>query len=222
LEYEMERKLISRPVRWIVAFLLLFVAIGCVSPALAPAPTLAPDALETIIFQTAAAASTQTALFGPPATPFMSATPSLIPKGTSTEIPTATATVIFKFPTFTPYRVPTSTDVNVKKFACATVSSTPGDGATFSPGQVFNWTWIIKNTGSEPWDGNSVDVLFYKGDPIQRTKGFDLSTGVPPNGNVSLVIPMQAPDKTGNYKTSWGLQSGYKSFCQTTLHIKVK
>jgi non-ribosomal peptide synthetase component F len=212
----MERKLISRPVRWIVAFLLLFVAIGCVSPT---APTLAPDALETVIFQTAAAASTQTALFGPSATPFMSATPSLIPKDTPTEIPTATATVIFKFPTFT--SVP-ATNAYTKSYACETVSMTPADGATVSPGQVFNWTWIVKNAGSENWDGNSVDVLFIKGDQVQQTKGFDLTTSVPSGGNVSLVIPMQAPDKTGNYKTSWGLQSGYKSFCQTTLHIKVK
>jgi hypothetical protein len=217
----------KKPIRLgfgIIVWVLLLVSMSCVLPSLAGSalPTPVPvEELGTIIVQTANAAASLTATYAPSAT--LTPTDIPIPSATPSQTPTPTETIIFLMDTATPILSPTSTAVlSTADYACETLTKNPGDGAILSPGQNFNWVWIVRNTGTERWDNNSVDVLYFKGDKLHKVKGIDLPKSVSPGETVSLVIPMQAPDKTGNRSTTWGIKISNRSICQTTLSIKVK
>jgi len=85
----------------ILLWLVILVLVMACAPAMAtPAPTLAPDAISTLIMQTAAAASTQTIAAVPAFT--ATATFTVTPPSTFTPESTFTAVGVFLFPTPTP------------------------------------------------------------------------------------------------------------------------
>ena len=127
---------------------ILLVLFACDLPAssVSSASTpVAPGAIETIIFETAAAAQTQTAEFLPP-----TQTPTRPPTSTATltKTPLPTSTVLFLFPTNTHVVLPTlpgcwrrQTDKTPNPnehdykgtLACAVVGQSPSDGTAFKP-----------------------------------------------------------------------------------------
>ena len=80
----------------------------------------------------------------------------------------------------------------------------------------------MKNNGTEPWDGNTVDYLYFSGDKIfegPKARDFDTSVGV--DGIVEIVIKMNAPAKPGSYTTVWKLHVKEEYFCSMTIKIIV-
>jgi len=84
---------IKKPLLWFIALILVM---ACVPAAVAPVPTLDSNALNTLIVQTANAASTRTA-----SVPTLTATAT--PRSTATLESTFTPVGVFLFPTLTPF-----------------------------------------------------------------------------------------------------------------------
>jgi hypothetical protein len=194
----------------------LLVLLACEIPALsAPAaPDTAPLPIETIVAGTAAAAQTQTATMRPP--PTQTPTATLIPTGTPTETPTATATVIFIAPT------------SVKPFEtssagaqCQVVALKPNN-PVLSPGEKFNVEWTLRNTSTVLWLESNIDFKFSAGKDMHKKDVYDLPTSVPTNGEVVLTVPMIAPNKPGNYTSTWVLASGKQVYCKVSISVTVK
>ena len=212
----------------ILYFLLIFTifVISCDVSTLIPAsqpPTSAPNALNVIIAQTAAAAATQTAkLFTPTFTPSVTPSPTLVPLDT----PTITPTFLFilQSPTPIPQLVMTAaTQItpSAKDYDCQITGQSPPNDWHIAAGQDFQVDWTVANVGRKSWDGTNVDFVYLGGARIYKAKGADLPKTVAAGEIVSLKLTMTAPQGSGSYKTSWALQMGQNVFCTMSVMIKV-
>jgi len=212
-------------------------ACGSLAVAELPVSTLAPGAVETIIFETAAAAQTQTVQALPP-TQVITDTPTLTK--TPTQTPSPTATFLFVLPTSTPVVLPTvsnlsssgsgssstSSDSNTHDYEgslhCDLVGKSPHDGTVFSPRKKFTVRWTVKNTGTASWRKHTIDYRYIGGDKFHDRERYDLNVVVDPGETVDIMVDMHAPKNPGSYETTWvvGLNTG--GLCKMTLAIVVK
>jgi hypothetical protein len=224
----------TRKAKLLYLFTTVAFILACV-PAIAitPYPTTDPNVLNTVIVQTANAASTQTAAAQPTAT----FTPSMTPtQPTQTPSPTATATVIFILSSPTQIVVPTftlissggsgsgsggSSGTSSDPYACQILSVSPSNGTTMKQDTDFDATWKVKNTGTKTWDQNSVDFVYDSGTDMAKRDGYDLNSSVKSGQEISLGADMVAPTKNGNYTTTWTLRVGSNEFCKMSLTINV-
>jgi hypothetical protein len=198
---------------------LLFV-LACEIP-VAPTPAISnspPGSIETIIFETAAAAQTQT-LYAIPATETETAT--LPPTRTPTDTPTPTETIIIKLPTATPSPTDTPGPISAGT-GCVLVAQNPANNETIAPKTNFDMQWTLKNTGSEIWGHGDYDFEYISGAKIYKAKRYDLPSNVEPNNEVTITVKMKAPEARGTYTTTWALSSGNTSICTVSLTIIVK
>ena len=211
--------MISQKARTILLMVSIIIVVACAPLLLpsgnAPVPTLAPGELEVIIAQTAAMAASQTAILIPP-----TLTPTLTPSPTVTAslTPSPTVTFIFILPTL----VTNPSGDSGGRYSCEIISVSPPYDATLSPGQPFSARWKLKNNGFEPWDGNTVDYLYFSGAKIfegPSARDFNGSVGV--SGIVEIVIKMKAPTEPGSYNTVWKLRAGKEEFCSMKIQIVV-
>lgn len=160
---------------------------------------------------------------------------------TAEVVPTVTSITI---PTFTPV-VPTVTAVAIippsgggsggsssgsasspksKIYSCAVVSEKPYDGASFRPGDSFDKSWTIKNTGSATWEA-SWEFEYKGGEDMSPTGDFLIGQQVKPGGTITLVIEVDAPKITQKdsgkvFVMTWSLNNG-SHFCTPYVAIKV-
>ena len=160
---------------------------------------------------------------------------------TAEVVPTATPITI---PTFTPV-VPTVTAVAIippsgggsggsssggasspksKIYSCAIVSDKPYDGASFRPGDSFDKSWTIKNTGSATWEAGW-EFEYKGGEDMSPTGDFYIGQQVKPGGTITLVIEVDAPKITQKdsgkvFVMTWSLNNG-SHFCTPFVAIKV-
>lgn len=211
-------------------WLLTLLVISCdLSSLVAPAasvPSQVPGALNTIVAQTAAAAWTQTAA-GITQVSTHTPTMTLPPANTATTLPVGTPTPLVTpgpSPTFRfvlPTLAPTSNDIGTT-LDCQLVSRTPDVDAHFSPKQLFQAAWIVRNTSSRAWDPNGVDFEFFSGAKIYTGPAiYDLSGGVAIGELITLSVTMAAPKSAGTYRTVWTLKQGKDDFCHLDLRIVV-
>lgn len=187
------------------------------------APPIDPDAVNRIVEQTAAAASTRTAAAAPSSSPTVTNTPT--PRGTDTPEPTITETFIVVFNSPTAFVIPTLTGTfgptSRRDYACEVLNS-PTDGTIYDPRLDFKVRWRFKNVGRQEWDADSIDFVYDSGDRFHRTSGYDLEkdTGI---GEVAeFFVDMLAPKDPGTYTTHWTLQIGDEKFCKVSLTIGVR
>jgi len=229
------RKFLHRFILFGIAWSLS--ACGSLAVPKAPASNPEPGAVETIIFETAAAAQAQTIQALPP-TQVITDTPTLTKTPTQTPLPTAT--FLFVFSTNTPVVLPTaanlggsggggsstSSDSNTHNYQgslhCELVGKSPRDGTVFSPRKKFMVRWTVKNTGTASWRKHTIDYRYIGGDRFNDRARYDLNEIVDPGETVDITIDMHAPKNRGNYETTWvvGLNTG--SLCRMTLAIVVK
>lgn len=221
---------------------IVLVISACGSPVVIGSPASAPEpgAVETIIFETAEAARTQTAQFLPP-TQTVTNTPT--PSKTPTQTPLPTATFLFLFPTNTQVVLPTLTVVssggsggsgkptetpnpNTHNYQgslhCALVGKSPRDGTVFRPRNKFTVIWTVKNTGTAAWRKHTIDYRYIGGDKFHDKARYDMNIIVDPGETVEMEVEMHAPKEPGNYETTWvvGLNTG--GLCKMSLAIVVK
>jgi hypothetical protein len=87
------------------------------------------------------------------------------------------------------------------------VSETIPDGTRFAPNAAFTKTWDIRNTGTCTW-GADYRLVFSGGERMGAPLSIALPAIVPPNGLVTISLPLAAPANPGSYQGDWLLQSG--------------
>lgn len=215
---------------WHLLLAAVIFIISCAVPSITQPQSVAPQpgAVDTIVAQTAGAASTQTVRALPTSTKTPTATPT--PRNTDTVTPTPTSTVIFRFKTPT---VPGSSSsgggsgggsgASADNFACDVISISPGSGTAFSSRKSFDAKIKISNTGKKDWESTSVDYAYLSGDKLHRVSVYDLKATVNNGSSTTIAIDMESPKNPGVYSTKWGLKTGADNFfCTFTITIVVK
>ncbi len=192
----MKRKIF--PLFFIIAILLT--ACGGNTPT-SPTPDI--NALYTMAAETVIAELTQTAAVN-------SATPEIIATktqglSTATTVPTSIKTAT---PTFTKTPEVTATIAVIESPTAQTCDnaayvadiSVP-DKTEMSPGQNFEKTWLIKNTGTCTW-GEGYHLVFGY-DQEMNGQARPLSTIISPEETVEVTVVLTAPFESGEYWSYW-------------------
>jgi hypothetical protein len=108
---------------------------------------------------------------------------------------------------------------------CVLVAQAPTDYTQFNAGSGFSTTWVLQNTGSEPWLSSSMDVRYVGAAanvPMhQGTDVYDLALDVQPGATYNFSVPMIAPYDTGTYGEMWEVGMGSTVLCQFYVYIIV-
>lgn len=209
--------------RLLIGLGVLALAMACLPASGSPIPTLDPGAINTIIVQTAEAASTQTAAVAPPSpTP----TGTFRPTGTATVSPSPTITFVFILPGLGAPGTATlpgiSSGTSASKYGCSVFSVEPADNTVIAPRTDFEAKWGVKNIGTETWYRATMDYVFYSGAKLHKVASYDIPKGAETGKNVFLPVAMEAFKDRGTYTTQWALKVDNVYFCPMTLTIIVK
>ena len=156
--------------------------------------------------------------------------------GPTADASTPTALV---FPTLTPV-VATITPINTQSsgggggggggggssnaYSCSIIGEKPYDGAAFKPGDSFDKSWTIKNTGTVTW-GADWDFEYKGGTDMSPTGNFLIGKQVKPGASITLIVEIEAPNvkakETGKtFVMTWSLNNG-SHFCLPYVAIRV-
>ena len=113
-----------------------------------------------------------------------------LPPVTQTPLPTATP-----LPGPTPTPVPCYDSMEFRR------DLTVPDGTRMSPGQNFDKTWRIRNTGNCVWNKN-YKLVFVQGDRMGGNPGV-VTSRVNPGNAFDVTVKLQAPKAPGNYSGLW-------------------
>ncbi len=211
--------MLRRNYRTFASLLITAIVLACaIAPASVPVPTFDPNSINTVIVQTADAASTQTAFFiTPTETPTSTLTATAVP----TETQTPTPTFVFLLATPTVATATRALGTSGLKYDCQIVSKTPADGAVFSVNNEFVMTWQVANAGTAMWDSNNTDYRYQSGDKLHKSGAYDFESSVSPGREIELKVEMKVPSTGGTYSTTWVIKAGKTEFCKMTLSINV-
>jgi len=214
----------KRAARVLVILALVIILAACSAPAtpMAAAPTqdLAPvrtEAAATVIAKITIQAALQPsatpeATLEPPEPIVITATPAPATLTAETpdepEItePTATPTSAVAAQSGTsgsaayPPRTPSAPD------NAAFILQSPVDGTVFSPGEDFDATWTIMNTGTTTWTTN-YSYRLSGGTDFAVNDYYGLKEEVKPGERITLVADMEAPSQAGRYTSNWDLRN---------------
>lgn len=110
------------------------------------------------------------------------------------------------------------------KYSCAIIAEKPYDGASFKPGDSFDKSWTIKNTGTVTW-GTGWDFEYIKGEDMSPTGNMSIGQEVKPGQSITMLIEVTAPDITPKesgktFVMTWSLNNG-SHFCTPYVAIRV-
>ncbi|GAB4503182.1 MAG: hypothetical protein Fur0043_01740 [Anaerolineales bacterium] len=187
---------------------LLFAACGPSEP-IQPTPDV--NAIHTIAAQTVIAEFTQTAQAAPTATPEIP--PTEEPTATleaALPVPTVTVAVDLTGATVTP--IPCDDSIFV-------IDITVPDDTEMTPGQDFVKTWKIKNTGTCTW-GTGYSVLYAYGEKMSGVAE-PLTSAVAPGEEVEVSVRFKAPDKPGQYPSTWRMANANNSPFGEFFYVRI-
>lgn len=102
------------------------------------------------------------------------------------------------------------------------ISETVADGTEFSPGETFEKSWRLKNTGTCTWNPDYM-LDFFSGDRMSGPKYQDLDDYVKPGETTDIVIELTAPDDPDTYTGYWKLEDDKgEPFYQVYAQIDVE
>ncbi len=92
---------------------------------------------------------------------------------------------------------------------CTLVSQTPADGGTFSAGTPLSVTWVLKNTGVNPWLMGEADIAFQGAlNNVRLSQGYDvydIPQTVNPGQTITITGNGIAPSTAGSYGELWAI-----------------
>lgn len=80
------------------------------------------------------------------------------------------------------------------------------DGTVFEPGEEFEKTWRLLNTGTTTWT-TGYKLVFYSGEMMDGPAAIQLPIEVQPGAQVDLSVTLIAPEEAGSYTGFWMLQN---------------
>jgi hypothetical protein len=89
-------------------------------------------------------------------------------------------------------------------------------------GESFETEWTVKNTGNETWNHTSVDFKYSSGTDMHNRDALDLPNSVSANGEVTLSVPMIAPEDSGTYTSTWVIVKNRDTLCEMSVTIVVE
>jgi len=197
-----------------------------------PEPTLDAGAIATSAVETvmanAAAQQTQTALAVPPATqpPVATLAPTITPVPTfgipGTAQAGATApTTIAGLPSPTSALLPQPTQAGPVCNDSVFISETVPDGTVFKPGEDFDKSWTIQNTGTCTWDEGY--ALIYLGGTLD---GYDIKIDkkeefTPPGSTQVFKVRLTASLEPREYSECWRMQDDRGYFFGTFVCVTI-
>ncbi len=188
----------------IIFALLATLLITACTPAETGTPTADVDQIYTAAAQTVIAELTQTAAV---TTATSAATATSVPEQeTATPVPTSAIAIETPLPTETATAQATiaveatPTDQYCDNAAWVADVSVQ-DGTEMSPGQAFEKTWRIKNTGTCTWT-ESYRLAFGYGEEMNGQPRTMNST-VAPNESIDVTVVFSAPLSAGSYQSYW-------------------
>ena len=184
----------------IIFFVLVTLLLGACTPTEAGTPTADVDQIYTAAAETVIAELTQTAAANTPTAP---STATYIPaEKTATPVPTSVITTETPTPTTTATTVPVASPTDEFCDNAAWVSDiSVQDGTEMSPGQAFEKTWRIKNTGTCTWTENYRLAFGYGEEMNGQSRA--LGNAVAPNASIDVTVVFSAPLTAGNYQSYW-------------------
>lgn len=108
-------------------------------------------------------------------------------------------------------------------YSCKLMAQAPADWTAMKRRNIFDTTWVLKNTGTKVWGLHGVDVR-YRGDTKMHYNVpdlFDIPKKVGPGQKIVLTLDMLAPKLPGYYVSNWGLYAGGQVFCKFYVIIVV-
>lgn len=128
--------------------------------------------------------------------------PTAVPTVAPTRVPTVVPTVVPTQPAPTPTPVPTPTPcANVETFV-ADVNYP--DGSPVTPGQAFNKTWCVRNTGTCTWT-TAYQIVRVSGERMSAADAYAIPATAP-GATTDLTVPMTAPATAGMRQSNWQLR----------------
>jgi hypothetical protein len=94
------------------------------------------------------------------------------------------------------------------------------DGTVMNPGEDFDKTWRLKNTGSCSWD-SSYRLTFVQGDPMGGQPTAVAGT-IKPGQTYDMTIDQTAPTTPGKYGGLWQIVNGKNVPFGTRVWIKIQ
>lgn len=201
----------NKPILLLILLGLLITACGAREPA---EPTPDVSVIHTIAAQTVIAEFTQTAQAAPTATP----------EEMPTEEPTPTPEAPLPLPTTEVATdltgaSPTPLPCDDSNYDPNTVDVTFPDYTEVAPGQDFVKTWKIKNTGTCTW-GTGYSVIYAYGERMSGVAE-PLPSVVAPGEEVEVSVRFKAPDKAGQYSSTWRMANANKSPFGQTFYVLI-
>ena len=180
-----------------VAFLVAVLISACETAAPA-SPTLDANTIYTAAAETVIAELTQTAAANSP-TPESTATET---QTLQTETPVPTSDLATETPEATPtILVEASPTDEFCDDAIWVADVSVKDGTEMSPGQDFEKTWLIKNTGTCTWGVGYHLVFGY--DAEMNGQARPLPAIISPDETAEVTVVFTAPLETGEYSSYW-------------------
>ena len=110
--------------------------------------------------------------------------------------------------------------------SCVLVSQEPVDGTTFAPSYGFGMTWELKNTGSQPWNQDSTDLVYVGAINGQRLHQnydlYDITATVQPGEDYTVNGSLITPATPGQYGEAWSIVSNGTTVCTFWVIVNVK
>ena len=202
-----------------VAFIAVLSACG--SPE-AAAPTLDMNLIFTQVAETIAVQYTQTALAVPPATNTPEPTVTPLPSPTlSQQLPIATFTIVppQNLSAVTAYPTISSTAYDCYDAALVSDLSIP-DGTKFDPGDTFEKSWRLSNTGTCDW---TADFKFaYVGGDLFGSDTTKIRQRVNVGNTMDFSLQMVAPSGSGNVVSNWQMATDDGHLFGPVLTVSIK
>lgn len=146
----------------------------------------------------------------------VSSAPASIAISVAPVVLVVTATPIPAVQVVTAAPVPARTCVNNSVFVS---DVTIPDKTVVQPGQVFNKTWRVRNTGTCTW-GSDEELVFVRGEAMTKTATFPIPATAP-GGTVDLSISMTAPTAPGAHIADWRMRNRGGTIFGTTLNVAI-
>jgi hypothetical protein len=212
----------------LAALLAAVLLVSCGSPTPVIEPTV--DQQSTIVAVQTQAAQTvvaQITISAPTATDVPTETPVIpteTPAPTNTPEPTLEPTVAATATRVVVTLAPTITFTPTQAaLQCSVAEQSPASGAQFAKDADFDAKWKLKNTGTKMWQRENVDLKYVSGTKMQKYADiFDLEENVNPDGHVTFIVDMIAPNTTGRHTTTWALVDGSTTICTFSININVQ
>lgn len=186
----------------ISVLLLVALFLGACSPSEVGTPTPDVDQIYTAAAQTVIAELTQTAAVTT-ATSAATATPTST-AGTATAVPTSSVATEPVLPTATIQPSVVVEAAPTDEFCDDAVFVTDvsvQDGTEMSPGQNFEKTWRVENSGTCSWGEDYKVVYGYGAEMNGQARA--VGRAVAPGETVDVTVVFAAPLEAGNYESYW-------------------